>query len=158
MNLSVRSSLTQYFALRGSNKNGTSPCKRCRLSEPLCICSAIQKVNTAFEIIIIRHPSESNRASNSARLAEMCIPQAQIYVAKEGAFPNHSGDDWLLFPHYDDAPIANPACTPKRLYVLDGTWRQVRRLRTRLDLCSLKHFQPLPLPVPPPRIRHPSFP
>lgn len=88
------------------------------------------------ELVLVRHQREAWKSTGTARIAHLALPQM---VGVE------YGDDWepaarelaphlegaaLLFPAGEDAPVA--AAPVQRLIVLDGTWRQARRMAKRL--------------------------
>jgi len=66
---------------------------------------------------------------------------------------------WLLFPPDESHPSPGPqAVPPQTIVVLDGSWRQARRMSHRLPaLATLPRFSPPPAVPPPARIRRPPF-
>lgn len=101
------------------------------------------------EVLIVRHVIESYRQSNSARIASLALSRCKVmkYGAPEEALDERALEGegtWLLYP---GAPTADPASRrPKRLVVLDGSWRQVRRMYLRID--ALRGMPRLSLPEP----------
>ena len=101
---------------------------------PWCLCDAIPHVSNETEIVIVRHHFESWRASGTARMAERALARCTIIEA--GPDWRHTnellpaGPGWLLFP--DGEAVEQLGPPPDRLFVLDGTWREVRRMLRRL--------------------------
>lgn len=125
-------------------------CERCWLRRPFCICARVPRVAARTSVLIVRHVIESYRPSNSARIAALAL--ADCEVVKYGA-PGERFDErrlreegtWLLYP---DGPTPAPdGPRPRRLVVLDGTWRQARRMFLRLP--SLRSLPRLSLATPP---------
>jgi DTW domain-containing protein YfiP len=123
-----------------------------------CICSHVQPSLSRTEIVIVRHQYEAWRASGTARIAELALPQCRVVQANssmrqaDGALGNLD-DAWLLFPGGSFLEQLGPP--PPRLVVLDGTWREVRRMQRRLPaLWDLPRFS-LPAKTSAPlRLRH----
>lgn len=108
------------------------------------------------EIVVVRHVIESYRPSNSARIAALALPRCE--VLRYGA-PGETFDDgaieregsWVLYPGGPPADLS--ASRPKRLVVLDGTWRHARRMYVRIDALRGLPRLSLPEPVDPPARR-----
>lgn len=84
--------------------------------------------------MVLRHVREAEKSSNSARWASLLLPGCEIrpWAGRRDAVTH--GDlgrpgDWLLFPaEGQGAGPGRPEALPERVVVLDGTWRQVRRM------------------------------
>lgn len=119
----------------------SSICTRCFLKKPMCLCSEMPQVHSNIEIVIIRHVSEEHMTSNTGRLAALMLSNLRI-VPYGGDEPFDeaalSGDDtWLLYP---DPGSAEPSGRPRRLVLLDATFRQARRMHRRIaGLHQLPH-------------------
>jgi DTW domain-containing protein len=111
-------------------------CKRCWIREEYCLCAYLPEVRPRTELVLVRHQREAWKSTGTARIAALALPDLKLV---------DYGDDWepagrelapllegaaLLFPIDSDAPAA--AAPIKRLIVLDGTWRQARRMVKRL--------------------------
>lgn len=96
------------------------------------------------DILLLRHASERQRPSNSARLVDLAIDNARIidyrsYPPGEGppadeppvvaVLPPLPPGAVLLFP--DGRPSTVPPIDPAVIVVVDGTWSQARRMRQR---------------------------
>jgi DTW domain-containing protein YfiP len=138
-------------------------CRNCWLKEAFCLCAQLPRVETRFRLVVIRHVREGYKSTNTARMALLAMPNAELV-----AYEHHTPDvearlagypgAWLLFP--PDLPgeaSAQPAGEPQTLVVLDGTWRQVRKMINRS--AALRAMPRLALPAPevaPQRLRfHP---
>ena len=130
----------------------SQPCKRCWLQS--CICHALEPVHTNLEFVVIRHWKESKKSSNSARIADICLPNLRVVE-----YPNEIDEitdidpltDAVLYPPKDQYPIMK--APPKRLFVLDGSWKQARKMRNRIKVIKpLPSIALYPSSSPPPRI------
>jgi len=128
-------------------------CFRCYMRRETCICPILPIVQTRTEFLILRHIRESERPSNTGRLAALAMPNARIIPCGGG---DRTGlaplDDtflrmtntWLLWPDGDGAQPDLPL--PERIVVLDATWQQARRLYSRTP--ELQAMPRLLLPFP----------
>jgi len=95
--------------------------------------------------VVLRHVREADKSSNTARWAALLLPECELraWAARpDVALLRDLGQpgDCLLFP--GEGPPSSPrrpAVPPARVVVLDGTWRQVRRM-----LRALPALQALP--------------
>jgi DTW domain-containing protein len=112
-------------------------CAACERPQVACICAAVEKVDSAVELLILMHPMEVAQAKNSGRLLHLCVPGSRI-VAGE-TFDAAELDELLygggrqpalLYPAADDAPAAAalPDAARLRLVVIDATWRKSRKM------------------------------
>lgn len=106
----------------------------------------------------MRHPSEAWRASGTARIAKLALPRCRVVPAAppyECVDLRLAGlvDTWLLFP--GGAGLDRLGAPPRRLVVLDGTWREVRRMLKKLpSLWKLPRLSLPPKAEAPLRLRH----
>lgn len=105
------------------------------LRPPFCFCADVPRVPARTEVLVIRHVIESYKPSNSARIAALALPHCTI--ASYGAWGEEFDEEalrgdgtWLLFPQGGRTDIDAPP--PRRLVVLDGSWRQARRMMIRI--------------------------
>lgn len=136
-------------------------CKVCWLHQEICLCDAIPRLMARTRIVIVRHVAELRLTSNTARFAALALPGTQVLEYGGG-------------PSFDDSEVAAPGTallystapgapsrprlgpSPERLVVLDGSFRQTRRMYRRIE--ALRHLPELalpPPPVPPIRLRNP---
>jgi len=130
-------------------------CLRCLLRREICICPILPSVSTRTEFLILRHIGEGWRPSNTGRLIALAMPNSRIISWGGGTRVGLSPIDddllrapgtWLLWP--DGPPdTQRDLMPPKRIVVLDATWRQARRFYHRTPtLWSLPRFV-LPSPT-----------
>lgn len=120
----------QGAALRSSTPRDLSGlCPRCFLQVDLCLCADLTCVRSSTEIVLVRHVRETWLSSNTGRLAALMLSNVRM-LSYGGGDPFDetplSGDDtWLLLP---DAQPSVPPGRPRRLVVLDASFRQARRM------------------------------
>ncbi|MGC4121470.1 MAG: tRNA-uridine aminocarboxypropyltransferase [Myxococcales bacterium] len=110
-------------------------CLRCLLRQEVCLCDRIPAIETKVRVVIVRHIVERLRTSNTGRLASLALKNSEILdygdfdpldeskLAGEGT--------WLLYPSPQPPSPEAPPC--RRLIVLDGTWKQSRKMYARVD-------------------------
>lgn len=136
-------------------------CPRCYLKQGLCLCSLVPTVQTRMGFVVVRHVLEGFKSTNTARIAALALPGCEV-VDFEGRDPALDARlralprPMLLFPDGSPTPPSEP---PSHLIILDGTWRQVRRMLRRIE--PLGRFPTLSVPAPaqaPRRLRHSPHP
>lgn len=112
-------------------------CQRCWVVEAFCVCGLTPKVDTLTEVLVVRHERESWKSTGTARIAALAMPKLRLLDFTESSepaktqLPSEVGPGThLLFPSDEAAPWDGSAV--KKLIVLDGTWRQVRRMYAKL--------------------------
>jgi DTW domain-containing protein len=112
-------------------------CQRCWILDAFCICAAAPTVSTLTEVLVVRHERESWKSTGTARIAALAMPRLRILDFTENSEPAKSQmpqevgpGTHLLFPTEESAPWDGTVV--KKLVVLDGTWRQVRRMYAKL--------------------------
>lgn len=112
-------------------------CEHCLRAQKSCICDLVQSLDNATEVLIFQHPLEKKNAKGTARLLCLCLQKCKIVVgetfdsAELKKLLNDSFDNLLLYPEVPLSPQPHPqrsADKPKRLILLDGTWRKSRKL------------------------------
>lgn len=124
-------------------------CERCRLKRPYCLCPWIPRVETHARFLVVRHALESSRRSNSAHVAALAMPGCEIVEygrrGEEFADPRlERPGTWLLYP--GAPPMPTGTTPPALVVVLDGSWRQARRMFLRV--AALQRLPRLSLPAP----------
>jgi tRNA-uridine aminocarboxypropyltransferase len=122
-------------------------CPRCLLLSDFCLCPLIGAAQASQpQILIVRHQWEAFKSTGTARLASLALSNLRIVdMAAENPTPVREAlrelqDAWLLYPT-GSATTLEPAAAPKTLVVLDGTWRQTRKMLRRLpELSRLPHY------------------
>jgi DTW domain-containing protein len=114
-------------------------CPRCLLLSDFCVCALIGAGHESQPpILIVRHHWEAFKSTGTARLAGLALSNLRIIdMAAENPAPVRAAlselrDAWLLYPSGPSASAGPPTAAPKTLVVLDGTWRQTRKMLRRL--------------------------
>jgi len=118
-----------------------SVCVRCRRPESVCYCSVVTPLATRTRVVILQHPRERDVPINTARIASLCLPDAELHVGVQ--FDRAWGSDAaLLYPGDDAIDVeAHPPPGPITLVVVDGTWWQARKLvRANPALAKLPRY------------------
>ena len=114
--------------------NAHRRCPACRLLDA-CICDLVPRLATRTRVVLLVHADEARKPTNSGLLAARCLQNVDVVIVDDSpppplALPAGTAP-LVLFPGEGAAPLARtdqPAC----LVVPDGTWRQARKLRTRV--------------------------
>ncbi|MCY7316395.1 MAG: DTW domain-containing protein [Rubrivivax sp.] len=140
-------------------------CGRCTRPLPACLCRWVCPTANRLPLLLLMHPLEANHAKNSATLLKLSLSQCRVEVGD--AFDDNrlqhtlASGALLLYP----SGVGNPAAPPpphveqveqvEQLVLLDGTWRQTRRLLHRHPLLQALPRWALPtVPLPPPPSRY----
>ncbi|HET6583900.1 MAG TPA: tRNA-uridine aminocarboxypropyltransferase [Nannocystaceae bacterium] len=112
-------------------------CMRCRRPQSVCWCRHLTSIPTRTRITFLQHPRERSVAIGTARMASLCLPNSELHVGIEwddsAALARALGDPArpaaLLYPaeHAIDI-VKDPPRGPITLVVVDGTWRQARKI------------------------------
>jgi DTW domain-containing protein YfiP len=122
-------------------------------------CSMIDAIDSRLGVVVLQHPAERGKRSNSGRVAARVLARCELKVVEAGADlsvverPNTA----LLFPGGRRADAADLAAVD-HVVAIDATWRQARRMRAQLP--ALARLPSLELPARPlqRRIRRPRRP
>jgi DTW domain-containing protein len=140
-------------------------CPRCYLVQRYCLCAALEPIDNRIEVVLLRHRMEGFKSTNTGRIAALALKRC---IVIEYEVPGPEIDErlrpyleaaWLLFPKADGSAV-DPSGVPARLVVVDGTWRQARRMVKRLpEVAALPSFSlPELSPSSAPRLRHSPHP
>lgn len=121
-------------------------CDACRMPRAYCICAYRVAVASQAVFWILMHPNEANKPTNTARLIGDVLPETQVFAwdrinAPEGLvellqdptyqpmliFPDDQPDYAHRVVNFDVMRSAQPERRPAFI-LLDGTWRQARRM------------------------------
>lgn len=115
-------------------------CTACDLPLRTCVCALVTLVLNKVEVLVLQHPHEALEAKNSVRLLRLALANCRVVVG-ETFDPDEllsllDGDvsgSVLLYPadtlnRIAAARIDGPSIRPRRLVVLDGTWRKSLRM------------------------------
>jgi DTW domain-containing protein len=112
-------------------------CKRCWIREEYCLCPYLPELHPRTELVLVRHQREAWKSTGTARIAALALPKMKLVEYGDDSEPaGRELAPWLegaalLFPP-DPSGEAPTARTVQRLIVLDGTWRQARRMVKKL--------------------------
>lgn len=128
-------------------------CQRCLLLSAWCLCDVVgAALPSRPEVLVVRHHWEAFKSTGTARLAGLALSNLRIVdMAAENPEPIRNvlrelADAWLLYP--GGGPAERGEARPKTLVVLDGTWRQTRKMLRRLpELSRLPRFSLAPPPA-----------
>lgn len=102
-------------------------CPRCERPLATCLCAGLPPpVAVKTSLTVLQHPGEAGHAKNTVVFLTLGLsPAAQLWrgeVFDPALAPPGTA---LLYP---GAPVLAPAAEVDRLILLDGSWRQSRRL------------------------------
>ena len=150
-----------------SRLDGAEPravCSRCRRAQSVCYCKHLTSIPTRTRIAFLQHTRERGVAIGTARMASLCLPNSELHVGVDWvgspALARVLGDPErppaLLFPGDDAIDITrDPPIGPITLVVVDGTWRQVKKVvRSNPPLAALPRYAFVPRAPSEYRIRH----
>lgn len=115
---------------------GRGRCACCCRPVAHCLCSLLPDLNPNTALLVIQHPDEQRHALNTARLLVAGLRNAQLLVAEQltaewcSSLTDPAYRTELLFPG-DGVPVVAATGAdqrPRRLVLLDGTWRKARKL------------------------------
>lgn len=119
-------------------------CERCRRPEQVCYCAHVTPLETKTKVVILQHPRERDVPINTARIAALCLPDAELHVGMSWDKPLGTPDRpaVLLYPGPGAIDIErHPPPGPVTLVVVDGTWWQARKLvRANPGLARLPRY------------------
>lgn len=122
-------------------------CPRCERPTSTCLCPSLPlPVDTRLGLLILQHPAEAGHAKNTTALLTLGLSRAVRLRGERFDAALARPGDVLLYPGHqadnaDNADEADEAAAPRavaglqpavadarRLILLDGNWRQSRRL------------------------------
>lgn len=120
---------------------------------------AVRDGSPRLDVIVLQHPAERRKKSNSGCVAARVLDRCQLVVVEPGADLSilAAPRTALLFPGGRAADAAALADID-RVVALDGTWRQARRMRAAIPaVAALPSIELPPRPLQR-RIRRPRDP
>ena len=128
--------------------HGKMRCPGCYKHPKVCLCTGIEPQEIPVRLIIVQHPSEIWRPSNTAGLITRMFPRScdlvvrgdpdgETKISKLLAEPNTR--PYLVFPEPGAPEVGDLAAKgfspdDRLVFVLiDGSWRQARRMRRRVE-------------------------
>jgi DTW domain-containing protein YfiP len=121
-------------------------CAACRRPASVCYCRHVTTFTTQTRVVVLQHPRERDMPVNTARIASLCLPDAQVHVGLRLPDSLVLGDPLrpaaLLYPGPGAVDVElSPPPTDITLVVVDGTWSQARKLvRLNPELAALPRY------------------
>ncbi len=121
-------------------------CSVCRRPAIVCYCRHVTKHTTRTRVVILQHPRERDVPINTARIASLCLPGAELHVGVHWpaslALSHPTRPAALLYPGAGAIDVEQfPPAQPITLVVVDGTWWQARKLvRANPALAALPRY------------------
>ena len=116
-------------------------CSQCGKSLKACICEWIQSLPSKVELVILQHPSETNRPMGTARILSLSLANSHYFVDEN--FTEHESLNQLLndtsYQHFvlypGETSVAHTEVAQKlekderiRVILLDGTWKKAYKM------------------------------
>ena len=117
--------------------SGRPRCGGCALPSRTCLCTLVAPVRNDVEVLVLQHPAEAAEAKNSARLMRLSLARCRVVVGEVFApgallalLDGDVSGSALLYPADTVTGVVAHASdtTPRRLVVLDCTWRKSLRM------------------------------
>lgn len=112
-------------------------CERCRRPVSVCYCAAVSPLPTRTRVVILQHPRERDMPIGTARMATLCLPNAELHVgidwgehqALARVLADPARTPILLYPGPGARDLLRePPPPPVTLVVVDGTWSQAHTI------------------------------
>jgi DTW domain-containing protein YfiP len=136
--------------LAGASTTPREICQGCKRPTKVCLCDSLVQVPTRTRVVILQHPRESTVPINTARLAELGLPNAERLVGVEFAdsprlqalLADPTAAPILLYPGDGAKSLArDPPAGAVTLIVIDGTWWQAQKLlKKNPELAKLPRY------------------
>ena len=133
----------------------------CRLTPGLCACGVLPRIDLPVEVLVVQHHKERHSQSNTGALTHRLLARSRLlrFAPRSAPFdatPLLQPGTVVLWPERGE-PLA-PGRAPARIVVLDATWRQARRMSTRIEGLRRMPFATLPPTAPRWVLREPPAP
>jgi DTW domain-containing protein YfiP len=119
-------------------------CRACRRPVRVCYCRFVTRLATRTRVVILQHPRERDMPINTARIASLCLPEAEVHVgvALPASLLADPRPAVLLYPGPGAIDVERePPPGDVTLVVVDGTWSQARKLvRLNPALAALPRY------------------
>jgi DTW domain-containing protein YfiP len=125
---------------------GRDVCLACRRPAGVCYCRFVTTFATRTRVVVLQHPRERDMPVNTARIASLCLPDAEVHVGLRLTNPRLLNDPRrpaaLLYPGPGAVDVElHPPATDITLVVVDGTWSQAKKLvRLNPELAALPRY------------------
>ncbi|WP_261816379.1 tRNA-uridine aminocarboxypropyltransferase [Vibrio gallicus] len=109
-------------------------CQQCGFAHN-CVCEQLPQVNIGFELVILYHPNELQRATNTGKLLTKSLVGATHYQWSRTEPPaelltriaEHDNVK-LLFPSNTSAPLTHDEPNKVLYIILDATWQEAKKM------------------------------
>jgi DTW domain-containing protein len=135
--LSTRGSLRHRSS---SSRARLGRCARCYLHLRLCLCATFDPIALATRVVVLRHPKEVHKPTNTGRLVSATLANGElrtfgnrdVELDVEG-LADPARRTLLMYPSEDSKPLARDAvdARPVTLVVIDTDWRRAYKLASR---------------------------
>jgi DTW domain-containing protein len=125
-------------------------CARCERPQSVCWCAHLPTIDAETPVLILQHPREDGMPIGTARMATLCLRDAELVVGVEldehprlrAVFDDPARQPILLWPGPDAKDLElEPPSGPTTLVVVDGTWALAKKLvRVNPRLASLPRY------------------
>jgi DTW domain-containing protein YfiP len=128
------------------------PCHGCDMKWN-CVCEYLPTITADWDLVLLTHPNELRRATNTGKWLSKSIAQCQVLEWSRTGIPNELNDilssacyqPVLLFPGHDSQLLTSEGVqsNARRLVfiVLDGTWQEAKKMYNRSPwLKALPHY------------------
>tara|TARA_R110002072_G_scaffold17942_1_gene67581 strand:- start:523 stop:1116 length:594 start_codon:yes stop_codon:yes gene_type:complete len=109
----------------------------------LCICGLIEPLTLATRVVVLTHARDECKPTNTSRLVSLSLRESEVRTRGVSGSPmgtegllDPARTNLLLFPGPDSIPLCREDYVdqaPVTLIVPDGTWRQARKVRSRVE-------------------------
>lgn len=145
--------VAQHILATKSQQLGSVICPKCWLSIPDCICSSAKQIPSfPHKLVVIVHPKEYGRSSNTGTLPQVCMHPQNVKVLVRGV-PEHDVEiaaicsepnTFVLFPSQEARTFAelemsvnsqgqSISCEKSyNIIIVDGTWTQAKKIERSL--------------------------
>ena len=120
-------------------------CSRCERPFTTCLCATlpVAPLPHRTELLILQHPAEAGHAKNTTALLTLGLQAARLLRGEIFEASLAGPGTALLYPGESEGEAAVPA-NVSRLILLDGSWRQSRRLLAANSWLAALPRLPLP--------------
>ncbi len=115
-------------------------CNACQKAKSACICHFIHPIECDIPIIMLQHPSETKKAIGTARIVDLSLPKAKIFIAED--FTNHkafnqyikkSEHEFILIYLNNQGTLLEDkkphhANSKTGFIFIDGTWKKTNKI------------------------------
>jgi DTW domain-containing protein YfiP len=101
------------------------------------VCAFVARVRNEVDVLVLQHPDEVDQAKGTVRLLSLGLARCRVVVGEAfdpaallALLDGDVAGSALLYPPDTPGGTPTPPATagPRRLVVLDGTWRKSRRM------------------------------